>query len=330
MSRHTIEIVCHKTPSGSKNDEGGTAVVKFHGCMKGKEFNLTDLQLAILRKVGRSLCRPNSTIDDRSEDASQTETTCQSSSTGGINMGQGVLASSPVLEWPMRSQKDENEFDITKGLKLHRKRCHANFDDDNVVKFPTNSVVNNPADVRLGCSLGQWDPAGCSDYLTWDPYDSTVCQICSIDKDDNQVVICDSCHNGFHMYCVRPVMVNIPKGDWLCSACSGRSKPRVSFDEFSLFINEKEVFQFLGLPYSTAREFFTTHADAIMISSLISPTAVKQHATSQRVPANDAVFGNDIKFNRNIEKNDWCLPMPLTSEEDYVSRVSYSRHHLAD
>jgi len=117
-------------------------------------------------------------------------------------------------------------------------------------------------------------------------------------------------------------MVNIPKGDWLCSACSGRSNPRVSFDEFSLSFHDLEVFEFLGLPYSTPREFFTTHADAIMISSLISPTAVKQHATSQRVPANDAVFGNDIKFNRNIEKHDWCLPMPMTSEKDYVSRVS--------
>ena len=314
---HTIEIVRHETPPGSRKGEGGTVVVKFHASMKEKECNLVDLQMAILRKVEGSLGGSPITNEKTSQ-------SCQSSSADKINAELTLLDSSPILEWPRRCHKDDNEHDITKGLKLHRKRCNAFLDDDDTVKFPTTSVVNNLYDVRSGVSAGMWDPAGCSDHLSWDPFDSTVCQICSIDKDDNQVVICDNCHNGFHMYCVRPVMVNIPKEDWFCSACSNGSNARLSFDDFTASITDQEVFRFLGLPYKTAREFFRIHSDAINVSALNSPSAVKQYAKRKLLPAIDVVFGvQNIKFNRNVEKNNWCLPMPLTCEQDYVSLIHF-------
>lgn len=193
-----------------------------------------------------------------------------------------------------------------------RKRCNAacDGDDDGVAKVPTSSNMNNP-----------------QDHLSWDPVDSEVCQICSIDKDDDQVVICDNCHNGFHMYCVRPVMVIIPKGDWFCSTCAvGRSsKSRLSFDEFSATITDHAMFRFLGLPYKTSNEYFTTHSDAIFLSLKNSPAAVKQYANSKGVPAKDVVVDvQNIYFNRNVDKHDWCLPMPLTNEHDYVSCNPFS------
>jgi hypothetical protein len=322
---HTIEIVRHETPPGSRKGEGGAVVVKFHASMTEKECNLVDLQMAILRKVERSLGGPHIT-KERMVDASKS---CHSSSADEINAEICSLGSSPILEWPRRCLKDDNEHDITKGLKLRRKRRNAFLDDNDVAKFPTTSGLNNPYDIRPGVSIGMWDPAGCSDHLSWDPFDSTVCQICSIDKDDNQVVICDSCHNGFHMYCVRPVMVNIPQEDWFCSACSSKSSARLSFEDFTASISDQEVFRFLGLPYKTARGFFRIHADAINVSALNSPSAVKQYAKRKLVPALDVVFDvQNIKFNRSVEKNDWCLPMPLTCEQDYVSLISFSPRAL--
>lgn len=297
--------------------------IKFHGSIKEKECNLVDLQIAISRKVAGSLDGLHTTSDG-TVDVSETQS-CQSSLVDEINAGISFLGSSPVLEWPKRCQKDDIERDITKGLKLHRKRRNSFLDDNDSAKFPSTNDVNNPNDVRPGCSGGMWDPAGCSNYLSWDPFDSAVCQICFIDKDDNQVVICDNCHNGFHMYCMRPVMVNIPKGDWFCNECSSRFNARVSFDKFSVSITNTEVFRYLGLPYKTPREFFRIHSNAINISSLNSPTAVKQYAKDNLVPAKDAVFVvQNIKFNRNVEKNDWCLPMPMADEQNYVSRISFS------
>jgi hypothetical protein len=213
-----------------------------------------------------------------------------------------------------------------------RKRCNAacDGDDDGVAKVPTtSSKIIHPHDNRSGCDVGMRDHAGCSDDLSWNSIDSEVCQICSIDKDDDQVVICDNCHNGFHMYCVKPVMVIIPKGDWFCSTCASRSKSRLSFDEFSASITDQEMFRFLGLPYKTADEFFTTHSNAIFLSSLNSLATVKDYAKSKGIPAKHPVIGlQNINFNQNVDEYDWRLPMPLTDEKIYVSCCKNPVSHI--
>lgn len=131
----------------------------------------------------------------------------------------------PVLEWPGRSSnqnddesmeaEDDKYFDICGGLKLHRKRFNTSPGEENAITIPASNTVNNPCDIRPGCTPSMWDPAACYGHLSWDPYASTLCELCGVDKDDKQLVICDECHSGFHTYCLRPVMVNIPKGEWL-------------------------------------------------------------------------------------------------------------------
>lgn len=41
-----------------------------------------------------------------------------------------------------------------------------------------------------------------------------VCSVCNVDKDDGQVVICDTCNKGFHLYCLKPALKKIPKVDF--------------------------------------------------------------------------------------------------------------------
>jgi len=186
--------------------------------------------------------------------------------------------------------------------------------------------MNNPCDVRPGCNVAMWDPAGCFDHLSWDPYASTICEICGIDKDDNQVVICDECHSGFHTYCLRPVMVNIPNDEWICAACCGRSNSQISFEEYSDNLRGKhyDILKYLGIhkKYKNPGEFLTANAEGIGLFSLHSQNAVKQRAISQQVQAKHVVFDvGNLKFIRAPEKNDWRLPTPLLSEEVYTSSI---------
>ena len=254
------------------------------------------------------------------------------------------LSTAPVLEWPMRCQRskcegesgmpsnEQQKIEISRGFVLHQRRHYAS-SVDQVLKFAASGNVNNPHDIRPGVTSERgmmWDPASCYEYLVYDPYSVVVCEICAVNKDDNQVVICDECHKGFHTYCLRPVMVNIPRGDWWCSVCSGRTNDQISYEEFKTNLsscNTRDILRFLCLPFDNPVEFFSRHSEAMALFTLNSDTAVKQHAISHDVLTKSVVFGVDnIMFIRKPEKNDWRLPTPLLSEEVYVS--SFWPHHV--
>ncbi len=54
------------------------------------------------------------------------------------------------------------------------------------------------------------------------------CYICESVEDEDMTILCDGegCNNEAHMYCLEPVMTELPLGDWLCDFCDdwGSSK----------------------------------------------------------------------------------------------------------
>ena len=40
------------------------------------------------------------------------------------------------------------------------------------------------------------------------------CLICKSKEDEDSMLICDGCDNGYHMACLRPPLRRIPEGDW--------------------------------------------------------------------------------------------------------------------
>ncbi|CAN6969271.1 unnamed protein product [Brassica oleracea var. botrytis] len=51
------------------------------------------------------------------------------------------------------------------------------------------------------------------------PWDEGVCKICGVDKDDDSVLLCDTCDAGYHTYCLNPPLIRIPDGNWFCPSC---------------------------------------------------------------------------------------------------------------
>jgi hypothetical protein len=35
-----------------------------------------------------------------------------------------------------------------------------------------------------------------------------------------EMLLCDGCDHGYHMFCLEPPLVAVPKGDWFCPGCS--------------------------------------------------------------------------------------------------------------
>ncbi|XP_066470391.1 bromodomain adjacent to zinc finger domain protein 2A isoform X3 [Tiliqua scincoides] len=46
-----------------------------------------------------------------------------------------------------------------------------------------------------------------------------TCLVCRKGDDDENLLLCDSCDRGCHLYCHRPKMTEVPAGDWFCSLC---------------------------------------------------------------------------------------------------------------
>ncbi|XP_047328587.1 histone-lysine N-methyltransferase ATXR6-like [Impatiens glandulifera] len=51
-------------------------------------------------------------------------------------------------------------------------------------------------------------------------YSNTCCEKCGSGKFDDELLLCDKCDRGYHLFCLRPVMVSVPKGSWFCPSCS--------------------------------------------------------------------------------------------------------------
>ncbi|KAJ7563466.1 hypothetical protein O6H91_03G111400 [Diphasiastrum complanatum] len=55
-------------------------------------------------------------------------------------------------------------------------------------------------------------------------YDDIACEQCGNVDGEKEMLLCDECNRGFHMYCLCPIMVMVPKGDWFCPDCSRKEK----------------------------------------------------------------------------------------------------------
>jgi len=49
------------------------------------------------------------------------------------------------------------------------------------------------------------------------------CQFCSSGENEDKLLLCDGCDKGYHTYCFKPKMENIPDGDWYCYECLNKA-----------------------------------------------------------------------------------------------------------
>lgn len=79
--------------------------------------------------------------------------------------------------------------------------------------MPTPSGKNQPdTDSVLRAPPGY-------EYVIPDEFAPAMCLICNKGGDEDLVLLCDGCPNECHMFCLRPPLLAVPEGDWLCPCC---------------------------------------------------------------------------------------------------------------
>ncbi|GMH08871.1 hypothetical protein Nepgr_010711 [Nepenthes gracilis] len=51
-----------------------------------------------------------------------------------------------------------------------------------------------------------------------------VCEECGSGGNAAELLLCDKCDGGYHLYCLRPILPAVPKGYWFCPECSNHKK----------------------------------------------------------------------------------------------------------
>jgi hypothetical protein len=82
--------------------------------------------------------------------------------------------------------------------------------------------------------------------------DETVCSICGGAQDEDLIVLCDGegCSNEVHLYCLTPVLTEIPEGDWYCDECNVEgSTKQLKADIESYLHSVKPIYPSSGSDY---------------------------------------------------------------------------------
>lgn len=92
--------------------------------------------------------------------------------------------------------------------------------DEDVATGPPSSTAgaDDVTDAVANSSLGVDGPAGTGATSDADP-GTEICEVCGSGADEANMLLCDSCPEGYHIYCLNPQLVAIPEGDWYCHKC---------------------------------------------------------------------------------------------------------------
>lgn len=55
-------------------------------------------------------------------------------------------------------------------------------------------------------------------------YDDLCCEECGSGDYSAELLLCDKCDRGYHLFCLRPILVSVPKESWFCPSCTEHKK----------------------------------------------------------------------------------------------------------
>ncbi|KAK3235821.1 hypothetical protein CYMTET_54005 [Cymbomonas tetramitiformis] len=68
------------------------------------------------------------------------------------------------------------------------------------------------------CHLQVKDQYDCSAAV---PSKHLACEVCRKTDGEAEMLLCDACNRGYHLWCLNPALDGVPEGEWLCPRCSG-------------------------------------------------------------------------------------------------------------
>lgn len=228
----------------------------------------------------------------------------------------------PFIEWPCMKNKynadDKPVLLSLPGLYLHDSGQYYDRDSDETddINLSTDaavchrSVQSNPQLQRLG-----FDPSGILNYLSYSPYESIKCQVCKYEGDEHYLLICDQCDRSYHTYCLRPVVVNIPRNVWLCPKCNPGDSTLTTYGDIleKYKENPADALSFLKIKFDSIDEYCSRHKEAFEILNCRTKWNKIFEKRKGLIGRRNSFVPKvgDIYISRNRDNNTFKLPEPI-------------------
>merc|ERR1712223_367612 len=92
-----------------------------------------------------------------------------------------------------------------------------------------NKKTNKPEDMVSCAECGRSGHPTCLQFTDnmiisvkkypWQCIECKTCTLCGTSENDDQLLFCDDCDRGYHMYCLVPPIKEPPEGSWSCNLC---------------------------------------------------------------------------------------------------------------
>lgn len=69
----------------------------------------------------------------------------------------------------------------------------------------------------------------------WQCIECKSCHFCGTSENDDQLLFCDDCDRGYHMYCLRPPLKNPPEGAYVVLHCAWGVLKNLFFRELDMW-----------------------------------------------------------------------------------------------
>ncbi|KAI9252601.1 JmjC domain, hydroxylase-domain-containing protein [Sporodiniella umbellata] len=82
---------------------------------------------------------------------------------------------------------------------------------------------------------------------------SKACEACLKTQDEANMMLCDGCSNGYHLYCLSPPLRYVPRTDWFCSNCLDSLKDASESTSYTLTEFEDKADRFKKKWFHTSK-----------------------------------------------------------------------------
>ncbi|EST05603.1 Zinc finger, PHD-finger [Kalmanozyma brasiliensis GHG001] len=177
---------------------------------------------------------------------------------------------------------------------------------------------------------------GVSPYVEADAHDRShaaqngqeeqMCEICLRGEDGLNMLLCDDCNRGYHMYCLQPALTSIPKSQWFCPPCLVGTGHDFGFDDGETH----SLYTFWQRAEAFKREWWSKRPERLWKPESDGSTASGSDAATnglaRRVHGTDLVVSED-----DVEREFWRLVHCQTEEVEveYGADVHSTTHGSA-